>query len=258
MSVPILDTVRDLNNQTSLQKMLDAQQARRASSEEGTNRSVGGAMGKNDFLMLLSAQLRHQDPLNPQSDAEFASQLAQFSSLEQMQNMNESLLAMADYQAYSLVGKYVIAETFMHFEGKMQQVQIPGIVDSVFSKDGKKFAQIGDYAVPLSAITEVFDSSVLLDSNSLLNTSNNLIGRAIKAQVGEDVIEGVVTRVTVNNGVLFAQVDDGTSEPKFVPVGSIFDIRQPGTPGDKFPGEADKTEETSETKETEEAEDPEE
>ena len=249
MSVPVLDTVRDLNNQTSLQKMLDAHQARKDSTQEGNGRNVGGVMGKNDFLMLLAAQLRHQDPLNPQSDAEFASQLAQFSSLEQMQNMNESLLAMADYQAYSLVGKYVIAETFMEFEGIMQKVQIPGIVDSVFTMNGMKYAQIGDYAVPLSAITEVFDRSVLLDSNSLLNTSNNLIGRTVKAQVGEDILEGVVTRITVSNGVLFAQIDDGTGTPKFVSVGSIFDIRQPGTPGDKFPGETEETEKPGDTEE---------
>ena len=238
--------------------MLDAQRARKESAEEGNSRNVGGVMGKNDFLMLLAAQLRHQDPLNPQTDAEFASQLAQFSSLEQMQNMNEALSAMADYQAFSLVGKYVIAETFMEFEGRMQQVQIPGIVDSVFTQNGKKFAQIGDYAVPLSAITEVFDSSVLLNSDSLLNTSNNLIGRAIKAQTGEAVIEGVVTRITVKSGILFAQVDDGTGEPKFVTVGSIFDVRQPGTPGDKFPGDAEETEAKGETSETGEPGEPDE
>jgi len=226
----------NMQNQTSLQQAQDAARARRESTEEN-GRNVGGAMGKHDFLMLLSAQLRHQDPLNPQSDAEFASQLAQFSSLEQMMNMSESLSAMAGFQAYSLVGKYVVAEMFMEHEGVMQLVEIPGIVDSVFTKNGNTFAQIGEYTVPISSITEVFDSSVLLSTESLLTASNNLIGREVQAQIGENVISGIVTRVTADNGVLFAQIDDGTGSPKLVPMGSIFDIREPGTPGVKPPEE---------------------
>jgi len=48
-------------------------------------------MGKDDFLQLLVTQLSHQDPMNPMDGQEFAAQLAQFSSLEQLSNMNETL-----------------------------------------------------------------------------------------------------------------------------------------------------------------------
>lgn len=50
-------------------------------------------MGKEEFLTLLVAQLRHQDPMNPMDGQEFAAQLAQFSSLEQLININHALEA---------------------------------------------------------------------------------------------------------------------------------------------------------------------
>jgi len=49
------------------------------------------SMGKDDFLTLLVAQLENQDPLNPDDATEFTAQLAQFSSLEQLFSLNESM-----------------------------------------------------------------------------------------------------------------------------------------------------------------------
>jgi flagellar basal-body rod modification protein FlgD len=45
-------------------------------------------MGKDAFLQMLVTQMRYQDPLNPMNDTQFIAQLAQFSSLEQLQNLN--------------------------------------------------------------------------------------------------------------------------------------------------------------------------
>ena len=50
--------------------------------------SNGADMGKQEFLELLIAQLKYQDPLEPLSNQEYSAQLAQFSQLEQLQNMN--------------------------------------------------------------------------------------------------------------------------------------------------------------------------
>ncbi len=51
----------------------------------------GDELDKDAFLMLMVTQFQYQDPLNPSEDTEFVAQLAQFSSLEQMQNMNSSM-----------------------------------------------------------------------------------------------------------------------------------------------------------------------
>jgi flagellar basal-body rod modification protein FlgD len=48
-------------------------------------------LGKDEFLKMLITQLRHQDPMDPMKDQDFIAQLAQFSSLEQMTNMNDNL-----------------------------------------------------------------------------------------------------------------------------------------------------------------------
>ena len=53
---------------------------------------------KNEFLMLLVTQLQNQDPLNPMDYTEFTSQMAQFSSLEQLQNLNTNIEKLQGYQ----------------------------------------------------------------------------------------------------------------------------------------------------------------
>ncbi|MFO7839135.1 MAG: flagellar hook capping FlgD N-terminal domain-containing protein [Desulfosalsimonadaceae bacterium] len=83
------------------------------------------ALGKNDFLNLLVAQLENQDPLDPSDPTEFTSQLAQYSSLEQLQNINSSMEALDSVKgefermsALSLIGKNVVAESnTFRFEG---------------------------------------------------------------------------------------------------------------------------------------------
>lgn len=74
-------------------------------------------MGKEDFLQLLVTQLKMQDPLDPMEDQEFAAQLAQFSSLEQLININESLEGQGNLadrfsssMAADLIGEEVQAE----------------------------------------------------------------------------------------------------------------------------------------------------
>jgi flagellar basal-body rod modification protein FlgD len=75
------------------------------------------ALGRDQFLTMFLAQLKNQDPLNPMESQEFASQLAQFSSLEQLFNVNENLASMmtaetdsSRVQALNFIGKEIVAE----------------------------------------------------------------------------------------------------------------------------------------------------
>jgi flagellar basal-body rod modification protein FlgD len=52
-------------------------------------RTPGTSLSMDDFLQLLAAQLANQDALNPSTDTEFISQMAQFTSLQAMQTMSE-------------------------------------------------------------------------------------------------------------------------------------------------------------------------
>ncbi|PRR70263.1 hypothetical protein MHLNE_07680 [Moorella humiferrea] len=113
-----------------------------------------GGLGKDDFLKLLAAQLRNQDPLNPMSNTEFIAQMAQFSVLEQMYNLNENFSLLRQelqesmmLQAVSLMGKEVTAV--------LDDEVLTGTVGKVTATTDGIFLEVGGRQVPLAAVTEI-------------------------------------------------------------------------------------------------------
>ena len=69
--------------------------ANNAATSGPTNTQKADPLGRDAFMNLLVTQLQHQDPTSPQPDGEFLAQLAQFSSLEQLQTANKTLTQIA-------------------------------------------------------------------------------------------------------------------------------------------------------------------
>lgn len=144
--------------------------------KQKSSRKTGGELGKNDFLNLLVTQLRYQDPLKPVDDKEFIAQMAQFSSLEQMQNMNGS---MTKSQAFNLIGKAVTATTTD--EKTLEVKSVEGTVSSVKMKDGKTFVVVNNKEIDVDSITQVNDG--LYNEYTNLADYTSLIGYKVKGAV---------------------------------------------------------------------------
>ncbi|TGL64606.1 flagellar hook capping FlgD N-terminal domain-containing protein [Leptospira sarikeiensis] len=119
-------------------------------------RSTAKALGKDDFLKLLITQLSSQDPTNPVKDQDFIAQMAQFSSLEQMNNISQGIGKMSNRQSFSLVGKIVSGPDFVTGEN------VVGTAGALFfDGDGKTFVRVNGRTVEVDAITLITDPALL-------------------------------------------------------------------------------------------------
>ena len=126
-----------------------------ASSLAKETKKSGSTMDKEAFLKLLVAQMKYQDPLEPTSNTEFVSQYAQFSSLEQMQNMSATLELS---RASTLVGQTVSVNT-TDSTGKSTTIQ--GVVDYVVYENNKAYVSIGGELYSLDDVYGVANQQYL-------------------------------------------------------------------------------------------------
>ncbi|MCK5672571.1 MAG: flagellar hook assembly protein FlgD [Spirochaetales bacterium] len=111
----------------------NSEQARVNIQNDTFNKALSGGkandntLDKDDFLKILITQLSYQDPTAPMEDKEFISQMAQFSSLEQMTNMsngfNELSGMLGQSNALNLLGKWVeVIDGGKMISGKVEEV----------------------------------------------------------------------------------------------------------------------------------------
>ena len=131
----------------------------------------GSTVDKDQFLQLLVAQMKYQDPLEPTSNTEYISQYATFSELEQMQNMSASLeLA----RASSLVGQTVLMEVT---DASGRSVLVQGNVDFVVYENNKAYLSINGELYSMDDLNTVADPAYLdayKKAGEFLNAYNKL------------------------------------------------------------------------------------
>ncbi|MDO5157002.1 MAG: flagellar hook capping FlgD N-terminal domain-containing protein [Eubacteriales bacterium] len=139
------------NTMSSNKNVIDTSKA--ASATSANAKKANDALDKDAFLQLLVAQMQYQDPLEPTDNTEYMSQLAQFSSVEELQNINQTF---SGNRALSLAGQYVILNV-PDSAGNINQIS--GLVDYVTINNGKTFFSINDTYYD----SEYLDSVVSLD-----------------------------------------------------------------------------------------------
>ena len=168
-------SINDTTSGLSLSEVLANSSKKTTTTTDGiaaaTNSATGKkALGKDSFMQLLVTQLKNQNPLDPQNNSEFVAQLAQFSSLEGITTLNDSVTAIAGnykstqaLQASSLVGRSVIVQsgstqvdTTKSLSGS---ISVPSSVSAVkvaiTDKDGKtvKTIDLGAQSAGTSSFT---------------------------------------------------------------------------------------------------------
>jgi flagellar basal-body rod modification protein FlgD len=207
--------------------------------EAATKTRSEDVMGKDTFLTLLVAQLRHQDPLNPMEGTEFTAQLAQFSSLEQLQNVNDNLGLIHFNQDEELIFKA------MDFMGK--EIDVTGdqliLADGNIAKGGFLLETPGDCIVTVfnangTAVRHIpmgglnpgshqFEWDGTKDSGEALGdgvyhfTVEALDGTG-QFRAVETFLSGRVDRVNIEGQVPLLYVGDMP-----VPLPSVRDVRMP-------------------------------
>lgn len=177
-----------------------------------------GELGKDAFLQLLCTQMQYQDPLNPSSDTEFISQLASFSSLEQMQNLNNSF---AQTQAFTMIGQEVQVKA----ENKEGYVQ--GIVDYVTVSGGKSYFSIGGtlYASDklltiISPLYSAQQNAPTIEEQKLDYNHEKPSDLSVKIDLGKDTGKASSFAVLINGKVVDKNLLSFNSETNIVTISS--------------------------------------
>ncbi|MDN4494247.1 flagellar hook assembly protein FlgD [Ureibacillus aquaedulcis] len=189
-------------------------------SKTGDNSSLG----KDAFLNILITQLQNQDPTQPMDDKEFIAQMAQFSSLEQMQNMTT---AMQDLLASQNETQLMSYTTFIGKEVKWHEIseevdeegenivnEGTGVINELKFKDGEPIFVLADgKEISPGHISSILNNGSTTGSEAAENplvTASNLIGQMVSYQLDGEELSAKVESVTTNGSLIEYILTNGT------------------------------------------------
>jgi flagellar basal-body rod modification protein FlgD len=195
----------------------------RNAAETAARAAQPDRVSHQDFLKLLTAQLTHQDPLNPIQDTEFTAQIAQLQALDEQIRATDAIVGLqrgSDLAAgSSLLGRLV--------SGKDRNgLSTVGTVDNVVVRDEEVFLQLS--SGQLMALADLSEMTYVDDATGeqlrALQAASGLIGRVVTGvdAEGGDLV-GIVRSATVRDGTVLVELDDGT-EMLLDAVGTVHDI----------------------------------
>ncbi|OAB41338.1 flagellar hook capping FlgD N-terminal domain-containing protein [Paenibacillus glacialis] len=137
------------------------------SNVQTASKKDASTMGKDQFLKIMMAQLKNQDPMQPLEDKEFIAQMAQFTSVEQLMNISGQLTTLNQSlgSVSGLIGKdisWVSKET----SGTTSEVKT-GTVSSIVVRDGVQYATVGKEAIPVNLILEIANPKEVIKDPSV-------------------------------------------------------------------------------------------
>ncbi|MFZ5632064.1 MAG: flagellar hook assembly protein FlgD [Bacillota bacterium] len=156
-------------------------------------------LDQSDFLNLLVAQLKNQDPLDPQSNEEFMSTMAQFNSLEALVSLEKSVQYS---QAAAIINKPVTVQL-------PNKEPVAGMVEKAGLVDGKVVIYVGGKEYSLSDVKEIQfqDPEGGAATGSDLIQAAAMIGREVLIIEGDTRLRGIVERVGLAGGAIQVYVN---------------------------------------------------
>lgn len=192
-----------------------------------TTSSDNSTLGKDAFLQILIAQLQNQDPTSPMDDKEFIAQMAQFSSLEQMQNMTkvmEDLLQSQQETQLMSYTSFIGKEVKWHAErldeegkpvvdegGKPIVDEGKGTINELKFVDGSPVFILDDgKEISSGNISSVLAGKGTASSTNPFVTASELIGKMVKYSKDNQVTQAIIEAITTKNGVIEYILNNGT------------------------------------------------
>lgn len=185
-----------------------------------TRQTGDSSLGKDAFLKILIAQLQNQDPTNPMDDRDFIAQMAQFSSLEQMQNVASAIEKLVESQNETQLMSYT---TFVGKEIKWHEItdqkdekgnyivnEGQGVIKELKFVDGSPVFILDDgKEITPGHISSVINSANNVTTENPLVAASKLIGKKARYESNGNIIESIIQSISTNNLLIEYILENG-------------------------------------------------